>query len=88
MATEELEFERELRVSMGSTTEKPVSYEPLWSSLDERNMKRTQLAKSIGISKSTLAKMGHEEYVSMEVICRICKFLECRVQDVVEIKYG
>ena len=71
---------------MDNTIETNVSYEPLWAFLKDRNMKRTQLAKSIGISKSTLAKMGHEEYVSMEVICRICKFLECPIQDVLEIK--
>ena len=64
-----------------------VSYEPLWISLNERNMNRTQMAKSIGISKSTLAKMGHDEYVSLEVICRICSYLGCPVEEVMEIKH-
>jgi DNA-binding Xre family transcriptional regulator len=45
------------------------------------------MARDIGISKSTLAKMGHDENVSLEVICRICAYLDCSVEDVMEIKY-
>jgi len=64
-----------------------ISYDPLWSLLNDRNLNRTQMAKGIGISKSTLAKMGHDEYVSMEVICRICAYLGCPVEKVMEIKH-
>ena len=38
-----------------------VSYNPLWALLGNRELNRTQLARDIGISKSTLAKMGHDE---------------------------
>jgi putative transcriptional regulator len=48
-------------------------------------MKKTELAKSIGISGSTLAKISRNEMVSMEVIIRICRKLNCRIEDVVEI---
>lgn len=64
-----------------------VSYNPLWALLENRELNRTQLARDIGISKSTLAKMGHDENVSLEVICRICAYLDCSVEDVMEIKY-
>ncbi len=63
-----------------------LTYAPLWRSLVERQITRSQMAKSVGMSKSTLAKMGHDEYVSLEVICRICSFLGCRVEEVMEIK--
>ena len=65
-----------------------LTYAPLWVSLEDRGINRSQMAKSIGMSKSTLAKMGHDEYVSLEVICRICSFLGCKVEDVMEMKYG
>lgn len=64
-----------------------LTYDPLWSSLEGRGINRSQMAKSIGMSKSTLAKMGHDEYVSLEVICRICSFLGCNIEDVMEIKH-
>ena len=64
-----------------------VTYDPLWASLGNRKLNRTQMARDIGISKSTLAKMGHNEIVSLEVICRICSYLDCPVENVMEIKH-
>lgn len=39
-----------------------------------------------GISKSTIDKMNRGEYVSMEVIDRICNYLHCDISDVVVFK--
>lgn len=64
-----------------------VSYDPLWASLANQKVNRTQMARDIGISKSTLAKMGHDEYVSLKVICRICAYLNCSVESVLEIRH-
>ena len=63
----------------------PISYTPLWKLLLDRGMNRTDLRTMAGISTSTLAKMGKGEYVSMEVIERICKALNCQVSDIVEV---
>lgn len=62
-----------------------VSYNKLFKLLIDKEMKKTELAESIGISGSTLAKISRNEMVSMEVIIRICRKLNCRVEDVVEI---
>lgn len=62
-----------------------VSYNKLFKLLIDKEMKKTELAKSIGISGSTLAKISRNEMVSMEVIIRICRKLNCRIEDVVEI---
>lgn len=48
-------------------------------------MTKTQLRESIGMSTSTLAKMTKGEYVSLETIDNICQYLECRVEEVIEI---
>lgn len=47
-------------------------------------MKRTDLIEAVGISASTLAKMGKNEYVAMEVLDRICNYLNCEISDIVE----
>lgn len=60
------------------------NFNPLWKLLIDKGMTKTKLAEKIGISKSTLAKMGKNEYVSMEVIDRICNYLDCKISDVVE----
>lgn len=50
-------------------------------------MTKTQLREAIGFSTSTLAKMSKNEYVSLEIIDNICQYLECKVEDVIEIKH-
>lgn len=50
-------------------------------------MTKTQLRENVGFSTSTLAKMSKNEYVSLEIIESICLFLDCKIEDVVEIKH-
>lgn len=63
-----------------------ISYKPLWHLLLERDMKKLELRDLIGMSNSTLAKLGKNEPVSMDIIEKICIKLDCRIEDVVEIK--
>ena len=48
-------------------------------------MKRTALKTASGISSSTLAKLGKDEYVSLESIDKICCALDCNVGDIIDI---
>lgn len=63
-----------------------ISYKPLFKLLLERDMTRTQLRESMGFSTSTLAKMSKNEYVSLEIIDNICIFLNCKIEEVIEVK--
>lgn len=63
-----------------------LTYEPLWDTLKKKKLKKTDLCDKAGLSRSTLAKMGKEEYVALEVVERICNGLSCRVQDVLEVR--
>ena len=49
-------------------------------------MKRTDLKSGAGISSNVLARMGKNEYVSMESMEKICHSLNCRIEDVMEFK--
>ena len=62
----------------------PVSYDKLWKTLIDRKMKRTDLKEMAGISFNVLAKLGKNEFVSMESIYKICLALNCGVNDVME----
>ena len=57
----------------------------MWKRLIDEKMKRTDLLKAANISTSVLAKMGKNEYVSLESIDKICKLLNCKIEDIVEI---
>lgn len=50
-----------------------VSYNRLWKMLIDKNMKRVEMQYLAGISGNILARMGKNQYVSMETIEKICK---------------
>lgn len=60
------------------------SYNKLWKLLIDKNMTKSDLRKAIGMSSSTMAKMGKGENVSLDVIDKICKLLNCKVEDIIE----
>ena len=62
-----------------------ISYKPLWHQLIERDMRKIEFRDLVGISNTTLAKLGKNEPVSLEIIDKICTKLDCGIQDVVEI---
>ena len=63
-----------------------VNYKRLWKMLIDKDMTRTNLRKKTDIASSTLSKMGRNEYVSLDVLVRICCVLNCELSDVVEIE--
>ncbi len=62
-----------------------ASYNKLWKLLIDRGMNKTELMEAIKTSPSTIAKMGKNEYISMDVISRICECLKCDVGDIMEM---
>ena len=64
-----------------------ISYRKLWMKIAEKEMKRTDLKEEVCISSNTLAKLGKNEYISLEVLERICRYLHCDLGDIVEINY-
>ena len=62
-----------------------ISYKPMFRVLLEKDMTKTQLRQSVGFSTATLAKLSKNECVSLEVIVKICKYLNCRIEDIIEI---
>ena len=62
-----------------------VNYNKLWKKLIDLNMSKTQLREKAGITTNALAKMGENENVSTEIICKVCKALQCQVEDIMEL---
>lgn len=61
-----------------------ISYKPLWHLLVEKKMKKLELRDLVGMSNSTLARLGKDEPVTLEVLEKICVALDCRIEDVLE----
>ena len=62
-----------------------VCYNKLFKLLIDKGMKKTVFAQNVGISGNTLAKLSRNDMVSMDVIVRICRNLNCTVDDIMDI---
>ena len=62
-----------------------VCYKKLWKLLIDKNMNKTELRNATGITTTALAKLGRNENVNTEVLVKICKALECNIEDIMEI---
>lgn len=60
------------------------SYKPLWKVLIDKGMTKEDLRLAIKLSPSTMAKMSKGEYVSLEVLHRICELFNCQPDDLLE----
>ena len=62
-----------------------LSYDSLWKKIIDLKMTKTELAEKAGISRTTISKMGKNEIISLDVILKICNYLDCGIEDVVSI---
>ena len=60
------------------------SYKRLWILLINKNMKRTDLLTVAGLNSAALAKMGKDQPVTMDSLEKICRSLNCKIEDIVE----
>ena len=61
-----------------------ADYSKFWKLLIDRKINKTILREMAGISTGTLAKLGKNDYVSAEVLEKICIALNCEVGDIIE----
>lgn len=62
-----------------------VKYDKLWDILKERNMMKTDLVRAAKISTNAMAKLGRNEDVRVGILVKICCYLGCKVDDIMEI---
>jgi putative transcriptional regulator len=62
-----------------------VSYKKLWKVLIDKDMKKKDLQAVAGISWASVTKLSKGETVSMEVLMKVCKALECNIGDIMDL---
>lgn len=62
-----------------------LSYNKLWKLLIDKGMTKTEMRLKADISTTTLAKLGKNETVSMEVLLKICNVLDCNVGEIMDL---
>ena len=61
-----------------------ISYKKLWKLLIDKDMKKKDLQSSAGISWASVTKLSKGEAVSMDVLIKVCKAMNCDIGDVLE----
>ena len=62
-----------------------VSFNKLWKKLIDLGMSRSELRIKAGISTRQLAKLGKNENVTTDVLVKVCKALDCNVDEIMDI---
>ena len=65
-----------------------ISYCRLWKTLNDRNLKKTDLIAKVGLSSATIAKLSQNKNVTTDVLDRIGLTLGCDIEDILEIEHS
>lgn len=63
-----------------------INYNGLWKVLIDKKMNKKDLMEKVGLSPATVAKMTKGEFVSMQVLYRICKNLDVDFKDIIAME--
>ena len=63
-----------------------ANYKRLWHILLDRDMKKKELAQISGVSTYTINKLNKNDNVTVGVLGKICKALDCTLDDIMEFE--
>ena len=61
-----------------------TSYKKLWKLLIDKELMKKDVEEMAGVSHYTMNKLTHDENVTMDVVGKICKALDCEITDIME----
>ena len=63
-----------------------VNYDKLWKLMIDKKINKTQLSEKAAITTNAMAKLGRNQSVQVEILAKICKVLDCNIEDIMELK--
>ena len=61
-----------------------VNYNGLWKLLIDKGMNKNDLKDASGISAASIAKLGKGANITTDVLLKICKAMDCKLEDIME----
>ena len=61
-----------------------IRYDPLWRTMQEKQISQYRLIKDYGIDKAQLQRLRQNMVVKTVILNTLCSILECRIEDIVE----
>jgi DNA-binding Xre family transcriptional regulator len=62
-----------------------VNYKKLWKLLIDKDMLKTDLQREAKVSWGVVSKLSKSKTVNVESLVKICKVLNCTVDDIMDI---
>lgn len=63
-----------------------ISYDKLWKLMIDKKINKTELCERAKITTNAMSKLGKNESVQVEILAKICNILDCKIEDVIELK--
>lgn len=64
-----------------------ICYDRLFHMMIDRKITNAQLKDMAGVSANIITRLKRNEYVSLESIEKICRALNCNVDDILEFEH-
>lgn len=64
-----------------------IKYTRLWETMQRKGISQYRLIKTYGISNGQLNRLRKNLYISTHTVETLCRILDCRVEDVMEIVF-
>ena len=64
-----------------------VSYDRLWETMEKRKISQYRLIKEFGLSSGQMSRLKKNTYVSTHTLETLCRILDCRIEDVMEVSF-
>ena len=61
-----------------------ISYEPLWRTMEEKDVTTYTLINKHGISSRTINNLKHNKGITVFTMERLCEILNCTPNDIIE----
>lgn len=62
-----------------------ICYNKLWHLMLDKKMNKADLKRATGISTASIAKLGKGENVTTDILVKVCKVLNCELNDIMEL---
>lgn len=62
-----------------------VTYKKLWHMLLDRDMKKKDLQEAAQLTSYAMNKLSRDEAVTTDILAKICRSLNCTVDDIMEV---
>lgn len=63
-----------------------ISYEPLWKTMEEKNVSTYSLINKYNVLSKTIYNLKHNKSITMYTLSRLCEILECTPNDIVRFE--